>query len=78
MFVCGVRRTWLLIAREESNWSIFTTDRVSEDLLRHQIDTDDMLLFGAVMILGRVPGIGLKTHLHNHVHQTSFSLFLAR
>jgi hypothetical protein len=78
MFVCGVRWTWLLIAREESNWSVFVTDRVGEDLLRHQIDTDDMLLSGADMILDRVPEIGHKTHLHNHVHQTSFPLFLTR
>lgn len=37
-----------------------------------------MLLSGADMMLDRVHDISRNTYLHDHVHQTSFSLFLAR
>ena len=37
-----------------------------------------MLLSGADMVLNMVPNIGhINTYLHDHVHQTSFPLFLS-
>ena len=46
--------------RDESDLTVFATDRANEDLLRHQTDTGDM----ADMMLDRVPEIGRRTHPH--------------
>ena len=51
--------------------------KTSEDLLRHQTNMNDMLLSRAGMMLDRAPKINHKMYLHNHDHESRFSLFLA-